>query len=84
MYSNDSGNGIGPEALSTMFNAFRSSRSGGNGIGTMIVERICREHGAEFGLVTEPGRGTVFQVRFPLAERRLRMLPPPDAASDGK
>ena len=79
----DSGSGIGAEALSTMFNAFRSNRSGGNGIGTMIVERICREHGAEFGLVTEPGRGTVFQVRFPLAERRLRMLPPPEAERCG-
>ena len=78
----DSGSGIGPEALSTMFNAFRSNRSGGNGIGTMIVERICREHGAEFGLVTEPERGTVFQVRFPLAERRLRMLPPPEPGNN--
>lgn len=74
----DSGSGITPEALGTMFNAFRTNRSGGNGIGTMIIERICREHGAEFGLETSPGRGTVFQVRFPVGRKRLRMLPPPD------
>jgi len=76
----DTGSGITPEALGTMFNAFRTNRSGGNGIGTMIIERICREHGAEFGLETSPGRGTVFQVRFPVGRKRLRMLPPPEGS----
>ena len=70
----DTGCGISTSNLSSIFQAFKTTKSGGNGIGTMIIERICREHGAEFGLVSEPKRGTVFQVRFPLGGKRLRML----------
>ncbi len=79
----DSGRGVRPEELKTMFEAFRSNRSGGNGIGTMVIERVCREHGAEFGLVSRPGRGTVFQVRFPLGGRRMRMIAE-EAGSSGR
>ena len=70
----DSGKGVTAEELSTMFNAFKTNKAGGNGIGTMIIERVFREHGAEFGLESIPGRGTLFQVRFPLGGRRVRML----------
>ena len=79
----DSGRGVRPEELKTMFEAFRSNRSGGNGIGTMVIERVCREHGAEFGLVSRPGRDTVFQVRFPLGGRRMRMIAE-EAGSSGR
>ena len=72
----DTGSGITPEALSTMFCAFHTNKSGGNGIGTMIIERICREHGVEFGVVSSPGRGSVFQLRFPLSGKRVRLLGP--------
>ena len=70
----DTGCGVSAKNLSSIFHAFKTTKSGGNGIGTMIIERICREHGAAFGLVSEPERGTVFQVRFPLGGKRLRML----------
>ena len=70
----DTGCGVSAKNLSSIFHAFKTTKSGGNGIGTMIIERICREHGATFGLVSEPERGTVFQVRFPLGGKRLRML----------
>ncbi|HJH03936.1 sensor histidine kinase [Victivallis vadensis] len=70
----DSGRGVTPQELNTMFTAFKTNKSGGNGIGTMIIERVCREHGAEFGIVSVPGRGAVFQIRFPRGNRRLRML----------
>lgn len=78
----DSGCGITPEELSTMFLAFKTNRSGGNGLGTMIIERICREHGAEFGLRSIPGKGTVFQLRFPIGNRRVRLLPSPATPED--
>jgi len=71
----DSGHGVKPEEISVMFNAFKTTRSGGNGIGTMIIERVCREHGAQFGLVSSPGRGTVFQIKFPLGGNRVRLIP---------
>jgi len=58
-----------------MFIPFKTTKAGGNGIGTMIIERVCREHGAEFGIVSEPERGTVFQLRFPSGAKRVRLLP---------
>jgi signal transduction histidine kinase len=70
----DSGRGMTPEALRDMFIPFKTTKAGGNGIGTMIIERVCREHGAEFGVVTEADRGTVFQLRFPAGTRRVRLL----------
>jgi len=71
----DSGSGITPLELTNMFKAFKTGKSGGNGLGTMIIERICREHGAEFGVESQPGKGTTFCVRFPLHAKRFRMLP---------
>ena len=71
----DSGKGMSSEDLREMFVPFKTARAGGNGIGTMIIERVCREHGAEFGVVSAEGGGTVFQLRFPDGNRRIRMLP---------
>ena len=70
----DSGSGVDSDRLRSMFNAFETGKAGGNGIGTMVIERICRTHGADFGIVSSPGRGLVFQVKFPLGKRRLRLL----------
>lgn len=70
----DTGSGVTPEQLGTMFTAFHTTKAGGNGIGTMIIERVCREHGVEFGIVSSPGRGSVFQLRFPLTGKRVRLL----------
>ncbi len=70
----DSGKGMTPEALRDMFIPFKTSKASGNGIGTMIIERVCREHGAEFGVLTEAERGTVFQIRFPTGAKRVRLL----------
>ncbi len=71
----DSGRGMSPDDLREMFVPFRTTKAGGNGIGTMIIERVWREHGAEFGVVSAEERGTVFQLKFPNGRRRMRMLP---------
>ena len=75
----DSGCGITPEQLSGVFKAFQSYKAGGNGIGMLVVERVFRAHGAEFGITSEPGRGTVFQVKFPTGTRRTRLLAAPQS-----
>lgn len=74
----DSGCGITPEQLSGMFKAFQSYKAGGNGIGMLVVERVFRSHGAEFGIFSEPGRGTVFQVKFPIGTRRTKLIGNPE------
>ncbi len=71
----DTGKGISPEVLPELFKPFKTFRPGGNGIGMMIVERICREHGAVLALNSREGEGTAISIRFPLHDKQLRVLP---------
>jgi heavy metal sensor kinase len=69
----DSGIGIPPEALAHVFQRFyrvdgaRSREQGGAGLGLSIVQSICSAHGAAVEVMSEPGAGTTFRVRLPLA-----------------
>ncbi|MDD3153875.1 MAG: ATP-binding protein [Victivallaceae bacterium] len=71
----DSGKGIPPERIKDIFTPFQSYREGGNGIGMMIIERVCREHGAQLNIDSAPGQGTTLTIRFPLHSRRMHVLP---------
>ncbi len=76
----DNGKGISPDELGNIFNPYYTTREDGTGLGLVIVERIAREHGAELGIESKPGRGTVFTITFPLRESRSRLLESPDEA----
>lgn len=78
----DSGCGIQPENITKIFKPHFTTKSTGNGLGLMIVERILREHGAKLSVDSTPGKGTVFTITFPLPGRRIRVLqaPPPEAS----
>jgi len=76
----DNGCGIDFEKLSQMFKPFASFRAGGNGIGTMIIERVCREHGAELSVDSKPGCGTAITIRFRRRPRQLKVLPPAETS----
>jgi len=58
----DSGCGIAPEHLPSMFDRFyrveRSSAGGRSGLGLAIVKAIAELHGGGVGIVSEVGRGT--------------------------
>ncbi len=73
----DMGKGISAEDIGRIFEPYYTTKQGGNGLGLMVVERIIREHGAELTVESEPGKGTVFKIKFPLSTRRIRMLPAP-------
>ncbi|MFA6292979.1 MAG: ATP-binding protein [Victivallales bacterium] len=77
----DMGKGISAVDIGRIFEPYYTTKQGGNGLGLMVVERIIREHGAELTVESEPGKGTVFKIKFPLATRRIRMLPAPAAGS---
>jgi signal transduction histidine kinase len=45
----------------------RSSKRGGQGLGLRICRQIIERHGGTISLTSEPGRGAVFTLSFPLA-----------------
>ncbi len=69
----DTGIGIPEEAIPHVFERFyrvdkaRSRETGGTGLGLAIVEKIVALHGGDIKVESEPGRGSAFFVRIPLA-----------------
>jgi signal transduction histidine kinase len=63
----DTGVGIPPGMQDEVFDAFVSTRPGGSGLGLPTTRKIVEAHGGTIGLESEPGRGTKFTIRLPLA-----------------
>lgn len=72
----DSGCGIARDDISKIYEPFFTTKSGGHGLGMMIVMRIMREHGGTVGIDSTPGAGTTVTLRFPRPDAPARMLPP--------
>jgi hypothetical protein len=71
----DSGMGLGPERLASIFSPFERLGHGsqaGSGIGLMITRRLVALMQGEIGVFSEPGRGSVFWVELP--QQRLTVL----------
>ena len=64
----DTGTGIAPENLESIFNPFFTTKQDGVGLGLAIVSKIVDDHGGKITVSSEPGRGTTFKVSLPLAE----------------
>ncbi|MCS7479244.1 sensor histidine kinase [Umezawaea endophytica] len=68
----DSGPGLTAEQKERIFERFyradaaRSRENGGAGLGLAIVSALVAAHGGRVELDTEPGRGAVFRVLFPV------------------
>jgi signal transduction histidine kinase len=62
----DTGGGVPPEAVANIFNAYYSTKSGGNGLGLAISQRIAKEHGGSLKVQTEPGQGSDFSLTIPI------------------
>jgi PAS domain S-box-containing protein len=73
----DTGIGIPPEALPQLFNRFyrvpgASGRTHeGSGIGLSLVRELVTLHGGTIEVESEPGRGSIFQVRVPYGAAHL-------------
>jgi len=72
----DTGGGIPPANMSMIFEPYFTTKSGGSGLGLLIVRKIIREHGGEIDLVSHDGEGLEFSIRLPLRDQRARLLPP--------
>ena len=73
---NDTGRGIPPERLATLFRPYQSSRPGGMGLGLATAKKIIEAHDGSISVHSEPGKGTSFTIELPLAET--------DTPSDGR
>ncbi|WP_058893814.1 heavy metal sensor histidine kinase [Herbaspirillum rubrisubalbicans] len=71
------GPGIPPDQVERIFDRFyradpsRSSAGGSSGLGLAIVRTIMALHGGQASVHSEPGRQTVFVLRFPTAQASL-------------
>lgn len=70
----DSGSGIRGEDMAKVFQPYFTTKSGGTGLGMMIVQRIMREHGGQIGIDSREGVGTVVTIQLPQKHRRARLL----------
>ncbi|MEE8353780.1 MAG: ATP-binding protein, partial [Dehalococcoidales bacterium] len=63
----DTGEGIDPENLEAVFQPLFSTKAKGIGFGLSIARMVLDRHGGRLSVTSEPGRGTVFTARLPLA-----------------
>jgi two-component system sensor histidine kinase PilS (NtrC family) len=69
----DTGRGIPPDEIDSIFQPFMSSFDRGTGLGLAIVHRIVTDYGGAIQVSSRVGVGTTVRVRFPV--RAMPMLP---------
>jgi signal transduction histidine kinase len=66
----DSGTGISPENRERIFDPFFTTKSVGQGTGqglALVRTVVCERHGGTIEVDSEPGNGTRFEIRLPIA-----------------
>lgn len=66
----DTGEGIAPEILPTLFQPFVTTKTTGMGVGLSISKAIIEAHGGRLWMEANPGGGTVFRFTIPAAKER--------------
>jgi two-component system, NtrC family, sensor histidine kinase HydH len=77
----DTGKGILPERLPTIFQPYHSSRPGGTGLGLATAKKIVEAHGGTISVHSEVGKGTSFAIELPLVKGEASSAGP--AVPDG-
>lgn len=66
----DTGCGIPPERLTSMFDDFATTKRRGLGLGLAVSKRMVEQLGGTIAVVSAPGVGSTFTLRFPLTKAR--------------
>jgi signal transduction histidine kinase len=62
----DTGNGIAPDRLDNIFDAYHSTRPQGSGLGLPTAKKIVEAHNGKITVASVLGKGTSFTVTLPL------------------
>jgi two-component system sensor histidine kinase SenX3 len=82
----DEGVGIAEADQDRVFERFyrvdpaRSRDTGGTGLGLSIVKHVAADHGGDVSVWSQPGRGSTFTLRLPVADARGDDVPDASAA----
>ena len=62
----DTGPGIPGDVMSKLFVPFFTTRKAGSGLGLAVTKRIIDNHGGDIEVMSEGGKGTVFNISIPI------------------
>lgn len=62
----DTGYGMTPEILASLFTPFFSTKEGGTGLGLTICKGLIEQHRGEISIDSKVGQGTVCLIHLPL------------------
>lgn len=71
----DTGPGIDPERLESIFDAFVTTKSNGMGLGLAICSAIVERHGGQILASSDGKNGSLFKVVLPVASARMDDIP---------
>ena len=64
--AHDTGIGIPPENLATIFDPYFTTKGHGTGLGLATVHKIIEAHGGHIMAISTPGNGSTFRIFMPL------------------
>src|SRR3954465_13479509 len=70
----DTGTGIPPERLDTIFDDFVTTKRRGLGLGLAISKKVVEQLGGTIAVASQVGLGSTFTLRFPLTKARPSQL----------
>jgi two-component system, NtrC family, sensor histidine kinase HydH len=62
----DTGTGMTPEVLKSLFSPFFTTKPKGTGLGLAVCYRIVEDHGGRITVESAPGKGSTFTISLPL------------------
>jgi signal transduction histidine kinase len=70
----DTGTGIAPEIMGSIFDPYFTTKNlgDGTGLGLAVTYGIIKEMGGEILVGSEPGRGSIFTIFLPVADQAIQ------------
>ena len=78
----DTGKGIDPEQMGSLFEPYQTTKESGTGLGLLIVRRVVREHGGEIEVESAPDVGPTLLIHLPRGPKPVRLLESTDRVID--